>query len=195
MIAGDRSAGRGHGVLEVMAMIGATETSGADLVRSARAGDASAREALIARYWDRSHAIAYAISGDSHGAEDITQEVMLSLPRRLDRFDPDRPFEPWLHRVVTNRALDWVRARSRRGAVPIGDHPELADPAAGPGEDPDLVAALGSLKPDHRVVVVLRHVAGYGPDEIAEMLDLPRGTVGSRLRRGLDQLRTELEGR
>ena len=111
--------------------------------------------------------------------------------RSLDRFDRRRPFGPWLHRIVVNRAIDWSRARSLRGEA------ELADSLAAPetpreGVDGTLLAALGSLSPEHRAVIILRHLLEYTPGEIAELLELPRGTVNSRLRRGLDELKGRL---
>jgi RNA polymerase sigma-70 factor (ECF subfamily) len=169
------------------------EQSTRRLLRAARSGSPPAVEALVERYWDRSHRIAYGILGDAHAAEDVTQEAMLSVVAGLGRFDAYRPFEPWLHRVVTNRALDWARSRARRPEVAVG-----AVEAERPAHDsfsPDggLEAALATLAPEQRAVVVLRYIGGYGPDEIGAALGIPRGTVGSRLRRALDQLRTEME--
>jgi len=168
------------------------------LLRSARGGSQAAVEALIERHWNQAHRIAFGILGDAHAAEDVTQEAMLSMTTNIGRFDLRRPFRPWLHRVVTNRALDWVRTRARRPEVPLpaggpirGGAPEAASPQ---GSDPALEAAMTELSPEHRAVVVLRFVGGYGPDEIARLLGVPRGTVGSRLRRALDQLRSQLEG-
>ena len=168
---------------------GTGERSDGELLRAARAGSTAAAGALVERHWDGAHRIAYAILGDPHLAEDVTQEAMLSMLASLGRFDARRSFGPWLHRIVANRALDWARARSRRGELPRLVEP----PASEAGADPALMEALAQLPTDQRAVVVLRHVAGYGTNEIARMLRIRRGTVGSRLRRGLDQLRTELE--
>ena len=92
---------------------------------------------------------------------------------------------------MINRAIDWARAR-RLQAVPS----ESVAPAAPPEEgwSEEIVTALRSLPVDQRAVVVLRHGLGYTPGEIARMLDLPRGTVNSRLRRALDRLETLLKG-
>jgi RNA polymerase sigma-70 factor (ECF subfamily) len=108
--------------------------------------------------------------------------------RNLDRFDRRRPFAPWLHRIVVNRAIDWTRARKLRREVELGDY--LPAPPA-PDLDGDALARIGDLGPEQRAVVVLRYVLEYTPGEIAEILDLPRGTVNSRLRRGLDRMREE----
>ena len=87
-----------------------------------------------------------------------------------------------------NRAIDWTRARRLRAEVELGE--QLPAPAT---PEPDgAFARIGELPPEHRAVVVLRYVLEYTPGEIAELLDLPRGTVNSRLRRGLDRMK-ELE--
>jgi RNA polymerase sigma-70 factor, ECF subfamily len=168
---------------------GAVARSDSELVRAMRRGSRAATETLVARHWDRGYRIAYAILGDAAFAEDVTQEAMLSMLSNLGRFDARREFAPWFHRIVSNRALDGVRARERRSQIP-----RLVAPAAvGPPSDPGLIKALEALPEDQRVVVVLRHVAGYETNEIARMLGIRRGTVGSRLRRGLDRLRNEME--
>jgi len=165
------------------------ERSDGELMRAARGGSKAAAEALVARHWDHAHRIAFGILADGHAAEDVTQEAMVAILGSLGRFDTHRAFEPWLHRVVANRALDWARASARREQLP-----RLVAPTASElGPDPGLMEALAGLPEDQRAVVVLRHVAGYGTNEIARLLGVRRGTVGSRLRRGLDQLRRELE--
>ena len=130
---------------------------------------------------------------DSAAAEDIAQESFLAAVRTLERFDRRRPFGPWLHRIVVNRAIDWSRARALRREA--GDAPLESVAAAARADNPharSLAGALASLSPEHRAVIVLRHLLEYTPGEIAELLDLPRGTVNSRLRRGLDVLAHEL---
>jgi RNA polymerase sigma-70 factor (ECF subfamily) len=142
-------------------------------------------ESLYRRHWRPAYRAAYLIVRDQAAAEDIAQEAFLSALRSLDRFDRRRPFAPWLHRIVVNRAIDWSRARTLRREV--GE----ADAAQGSQQEPgshDVADALGRLSAEHRAVVVLRYLLGYTPGEIARLLDLPRGTVNSRLRRALDQL-------
>ncbi len=160
-------------------------------VRAAQAGSRSALEALYRAHWPRAYRAAYLVVHDAAGAEDIAQEAFLAAVRALDRFDRRRPFGPWLHRIVVNRAIDWARARSLRAEVEVDDSlPAVPDPPAGPQE---LVRALAALPPEQRAVIVLRHLLEYTPGEIATMLGLPRGTVNSRLRRGLDVLARRLE--
>ena len=159
-------------------------------VRGARAGSASDLEALFRAFWPRAFRAAYLVVHDAQAAEDIAQEAFLAAVRSLDRFDRRRPFGPWLHRIVVNRAIDHARARKLRGETDLDDLHAAAD--SEPGLDRSIVAALRALPPEHRAVIVLRHLLEYTPGEIADLLDLPRGTVNSRLRRGLNALAKDL---
>jgi RNA polymerase sigma-70 factor, ECF subfamily len=157
------------------------------LVRAAQRGSREDFEALFAAHWRRAHRTAWLVVHDAEAAEDIAQEAFIAALKAFDSFDRRRPFGPWLTRIVINRAIDWARARRLRAVGPPG-------PAAAFGalEDPlysqEIVAALAALPAEQRAVVVLRHLLEYSPGEIAEMLELPRGTVNSRLRRALDRL-------
>jgi RNA polymerase sigma-70 factor (ECF subfamily) len=159
-------------------------------VRGAQAGSVSDLEALFRSHWPRAYRAAFLVVHDAGAAEDIAQEAFLSAVRALDRFDRRRPFGPWLHRIVVNRAIDWTRARTLRREV--GNETLAATPAASDPPSQSLssgvATALAGLSPEHRAVIVLRYLLEYTPGEIATMLDLPRGTVNSRLRRGLDAL-------
>jgi RNA polymerase sigma-70 factor (ECF subfamily) len=168
--------------------------SDASLVRAAQRGSEAAVEELFARHWPDAYRTALLIAHDRAAAEDIAQEAFLSALRALPRFDRRRPLRPWLHRIVVNRAIDWARSRRLRREVDVDAVPEMPAPPAvdvtGLGE---LGAALGRLSPEHRAVVVMRYLLELTPGEIAEALELPRGTVNSRLRRGLDALGGVLE--
>jgi RNA polymerase sigma-70 factor (ECF subfamily) len=166
--------------------------SDAVLVRSAQNGSSEAVEELFRRHWTAVHRAAWLVVHDAAAAEDIAQEAFVSALRALDRFDRRRPLGPWLHRIVVNRAIDFARARALRPETGADTLPEPVAPDAAAGIGDELVAALADLGPEHRAVVVLRHLLGYTPGEIAAMLDLPRGTVNSRLRRALDALSVRL---
>jgi RNA polymerase sigma-70 factor (ECF subfamily) len=166
----------------------------AALVRAAQRGSDEALELLFRRHWRHAHRAAYLVVRDADAAEDIAQEAFLAATRALDRFDRRRPFRPWLHRIVVNRAIDHARARTLRREVGEEAIGEPVAPEAADRLDPDLSAALGELDPEQRAAVVLRYLLDYTPGEIARMLELPRGTVNSRLRRGLDRLADSLEG-
>jgi RNA polymerase sigma-70 factor (ECF subfamily) len=165
----------------------------AEVVRAAQRGSEEAVEALFRRHWRRAHRAAFLIVRDAAAAEDIAQEAFLAAMRALDRFDRRRPFRPWLHRIVVNRAIDHARARALRREVGEDAIGEPAAPEVEAGLDPDLAAALAALDAEQRAAIVLRYLLEYTPGEIARMLELPRGTVNSRLRRGLDHLADALE--
>jgi RNA polymerase sigma-70 factor (ECF subfamily) len=162
-------------------------------VRGALRGDAVALDVLFRAHWPAAYRAAWLIVRDPHAAEDLAQEGFVAAIRALDRFDRSRPFGPWLRTIVARRAIDAARARGLRrevdaaaldvrpGAEPV---PPLAD---------DLLAAVAALPDEPRIVVVLRHLLELTPTEIAELVGVPRGTVNSRLRRGLDTLAGEVE--
>lgn len=168
------------------------------LVAAARRGEEVALERLFRRHWSAAYRVALLITRDHAAAEDVAQEAFVAAVGRLDRFDRRRPFAPWLTRIAANRAIDWTRARGVRREVASEAAPE---PVASPGREQRagepvcserLLRAFAALSPEQRAVVVLRHLLDYSPGEIAAALDLPRGTVNSRLRRGLDMLEREL---
>jgi len=157
-------------------------------IRGAQSGSVSDLEALFREHWPRTHRAAFLVVQDGAAAEDIAQEAFLAAVRNLDRFDRKRPFGPWLHRIVVNRSIDWARAKALRretAEVESGDEFDTGDLGT---FSQGVAAGLASLKPEHRAVIVLRYLLEYTPGEIAELLDVPRGTVNSRLRRGLDRL-------
>src|SRR5215207_6466723 len=163
-------------------------------VRGAQAGSVSDLEALFKAHWPRAYRAAYLVVHDAAAAEDIAQEAFLAAVRALDRFDRRRPFAPWMHRIVVNRAIDVARARALRCEVSAPERAaEAAAPAAGEQLSDELLDALRELSPEHRAVVVLRYLLDCTPGEIARALELPRGTVNSRLRRALDRLGPLLE--
>jgi RNA polymerase sigma-70 factor, ECF subfamily len=162
------------------------------LVREAQRGSGEALAGLYSAHWRQAYRAAYLVVHDAAAAEDVAQDAFLAAVDALDRFDRRRPFAPWLHRIVVNRALDWARREAIRHRVVRLE--SVFEPLPPPKEIGDeMVAALKKLPPEQRAVVVLRHLLEYTPGEIARMLELPRGTVNSRLRRALDRLRTQIE--
>ena len=162
------------------------------IVRAAQRGSEKAIEQIFREHWPAAHRAAFLIVRDSAAAEDIAQEAFLAAIHSLGRFDRRRPLGPWLHRIVVNRSIDWTRRRNARREVAL--EPELEQGAAtAPELGGDVAAALGALSAEQRGIVVLRHLLGYTPGEIARMLEMPRGTVNSRLRRALDRLAPMLD--
>src|SRR5438477_12012203 len=108
-------------------------------VRGAQRGSVADLESLFRHHWPRAYRAAYLVVHDAAAAEDIAQESFLSAVRNLDRFDRRRPFGPWLHRIVVNRAIDW--SRSRALPAEVGDAP-LGIAAAPPSPDAPHAHAL-----------------------------------------------------
>ena len=166
-------------------------------------GDKEAARMLAARLGPRAFAYAYRLLGDRAEAEDIAQEAML----RLWKMAPDwqvgqAKVTTWLFRVVGNLAMDLLRARRRRRAVPLDDAPEVADGAAsalGGMIDDDRMAALQSaldrLPERQRQAVVLRHIEGMTNPEIAAIMEVGVEAVESLTARGKRALAAALAGR
>src|SRR5205823_7423220 len=125
-------------------------------VRGAQRGSASDLEALFRMHWPRALRAAYLVTHDAQAAEDIAQESFLAAIRALDSFDRRRPFGPWLHRIVVNRAIDWSRARKLRSEVELGE--ALPAREHGTGPESETLAALRRLSPEHRAVIVMRYL-------------------------------------
>jgi RNA polymerase sigma-70 factor, ECF subfamily len=154
------------------------------------------------------YAVCRRLTGNDADAADATQDALMGIVRGLPRFDGRSALSTWVHRVATNAALDELRRRRRR-PLPGGDPFERAiDGPASPvdrrGDTPgleqrvsdrlDLDAALAELPEAFRAAVVLRDVAGLDYAEIARVLDLPPGTVRSRIARGRASLARALTG-
>jgi RNA polymerase sigma-70 factor (ECF subfamily) len=164
------------------------------LATAANRGDRGALEALLARHLDRVHAICRRVTGHPEDALDATQEALIAVTRGLHRYDGRSLFTTWLYRVATNAALDELRRRKRRPepAELSDDRPTGGGGAAGrsaPVESAvaarlDVDAALATLSPEFRAAVVLRDLCDMDYAEIAEALDVPIGTVRSRIARG-----------
>lgn len=183
-----------------MARAGALQHAGDhDLVERAARGDRRALEVLLDRHTDRVHAICRRIVLDPEDALDATQEALIAVARGITRFDGRAAFTTWIHRIATNAALDELRRRRRR--VPTSPpRTDLADAGASALEQRvaaklDVDAALGELPDDFRVAVVLRDLCDLDYPEIAEILEVPVGTVKSRIARGRRSLATRLGSR
>jgi RNA polymerase sigma-70 factor, ECF subfamily len=161
-----------------------------ELIRAAARGDVAAKSALFERHWRRSWRIAYAITGDRQQSEDVVQGAFERAFRSLDRFDLGRSFAPWLNAIVANGARDLLRRRRREIPVerPYGDFARATEPA-----DWELVELVAALPKTRRSVLVLHYWLGFSGVEIAELLDVPVGTVNSRISRALDTLREQME--
>lgn len=143
--------------------------------------------------------MAYRLTGNSDDAQDLVQEVLLKVRKGLETYEPGS-LEGWLSRITTNTFLDETRRRKRRPVDLLPDEPDRVLPA-GPAADVALAAevlpddiqqALARLPEEYRVAVVLCDVVGLSYQEIGESLDVPVGTVRSRIHRGRALLRKAL---
>ena len=165
------------------------------LIVLAQRGSLDAVAELFERYWPVAWQAAFAVSGNAARADDAAQDAIQRAFGALDTFDVNRPFAPWLRRIAANRAIDELR---RDGRLVELDSEAAALATIGPdsAETPAGLAALVQALPrEKRLVVVLRYWLDYSLDEIAEALEIPFGTVASRLSRALAELREELEAR
>ena len=169
-----------------------TQRSDEELAGNALAGSKEAAAELFRRHWAPAWRAAYAITASRAAADDVAQDAFQRAFRALPTFDGRRSFAAWLHRIVVNRAIDLVR--SERHFVELGEADRSGvDPFEDCLQDRQLFAALAGLEPERRAVVAFRYWLDYSPAEIAEVLDLPIGTVSSRLSRALADLRHHLE--
>jgi len=159
------------------------------LVAEARRGSREAADELFSRHWRDTWRTARAITRDDAAAEDITQDAFERAFRALERFDARRPFGAWLHRIVVNRGLNFLR--DERRVVSLESVAEPSVPAA-EGLDHELLRTVAGLSPERRVVLILRYGLGHPVSEIAELVGVPVGTVQSRLARALAELRDQL---
>jgi RNA polymerase sigma-70 factor, ECF subfamily len=168
-----------------------------ELVEGVRAGDTAAFGTLVERHLRRAFGLAYRLLGHREDAEDLVQEAFVVALERIDTFRAGHSFAPWFNRIVVNRGLNARKARARRGTEPL--HPEVA--SAGPL--PDLVAergelrrrlgsALATLPERQRLSVELFELEGFSGAEIAELLELPAGTVRWHLHQARHALRAVL---
>ena len=166
-----------------------------DTIRRARAGDQAAREALAVTHRRAAFLLALQLLGNREDALDAAQDAMLRFFTTLDRFRTDEPVRPWLFSIVRNRCRDLLRRGRVRRSEPLEPEPdrwrpELVDTGADPHREAErselrrrVFAALGTLSPEQREILVLRDYQDLSYEEIATVLRIPKGTVLSRLHR------------
>ena len=179
----------------------ATSPSDHDLILKIQGGSLDALGAIYDRHRRLVYRTALAICNDPEAAADLLQDVFLRLHRFADRVDPERPLEPWLYRVTANQAYTWVK-RHQRWTHPLEEIAEWL--SSGTKHSPQYISekgdesqsikvALAKLALPQRVVVVMYYINDLSLNEIAEILDIPEGTVKSRLHYGRQALKNHLE--
>lgn len=169
-------------------------------VLEAQQGNQAAFAGIVRGYQRAVYRVAYGVLRNASDADDITQETFLKAWQALARFRVGEPLYPWLARIAVNSAFSMLRVRRRRPEAPlepmldagrqwaVGDDP--ADDAAAGERDARLEQAFAVLSEEHRAVLVLRVVEDLPYEEIARALNVPVGTVMSRLSRARAELRT-----
>ncbi len=168
----------------------------AALVRRAQGGDTSAFDVLVNAYMRQAFQMAYRVVGHREDAEDLVQESFLAAYQYLESFDVERPFGPWLNRIVMNRGANLRRARTRRQTEPetdtVSQAPSALDDSTRREEREQLQRALGTLNERQRLIVTLFEVDGRTSTEIGAMLELAPGTVRWHLHEARRVLRDAL---
>jgi len=165
------------------------EADDIELLRRAGDGDSAAFHALVDRHAQRLYRLAVTLIGNAADAEDVLQETFIGAFRGLRSFEGRASVKTWLTRILVRQAGQWHRNRRRRRLEPLGDSVAASSAEA----DFDVRAAMGQLSPEHREVLVLREFERMSYEEIAEALDIPRGTVESRLHRARSEMREKLK--
>jgi len=167
-----------------------TEAKDRELVDRFARGESGAFDTIVQRYEQRVYAIALRMTGNPEDARDTMQEVFISALRALRSFRGDAQLSTWLHRVTVNASLDALRKRSRHTTRPIeeaGEHPSddisPDDAAARAARAAEVQRALLQVSDEHRAVLVLHDLQDMDYAETAAALDIPVGTVKSRLHR------------
>jgi RNA polymerase sigma-70 factor (ECF subfamily) len=163
------------------------------LVERFRGGDADAFAILVERHRNRVYRICLRVTADPEEALDASQEAFLSALRNLDRYRGEASFTTWIHRIAVNASYDRLRARARTPMLRVVADDDLAAPEPGPptpdhadavAHAADVMAALAAVPEEFRAALVLADVEDLPYDEISAILEVPVGTVKSRVHRG-----------
>jgi RNA polymerase sigma-70 factor (ECF subfamily) len=172
------------------------EATQQELIRRAQNGNTAAFGQLVMCHQQAVYNIAYRLTGNRQEAEDVAQEAFVKTYQALDRFDAQRPFAPWLYRIATNTALNWIKRRRPEAEL----DEEIAPHSATPNPEAQAIAAetaerlrdaIADLPPNYRAAIELRHFHGLSYHEMSEALGVPLSDVKSwlfRARRRLQQV-------
>ncbi len=168
-----------------------------ELIRRYLKGDVGAFDELMRLHEDRVFAICLRMMTDRDAALDATQDVFLTVFRKADRYKEQAAFSTWLYRVAVNTCYDHLRRKKRTRSQSLPEHfdpedPKGGDPFTAAELRPDIEAALATLSPDFRAAIILVDLDGLSLEVAADTLDVPVGTVKSRVFRARKLLAQEL---
>lgn len=176
---------------------GSPEPSDRELLARHSTGDRDAFAELVHRHRDRLWRVALRTLGDPDDAADAVQDALVSAYRAASGYRGEAAVTTWLHRIVVNACLDLARRRTARPTTPLADSPALAiaahDTLGERETSAEILAALRELPIEQAAAIVLVDVEGYPVAEVAEMLEVPSGTVKSRCARGRSRLAERLQ--
>ncbi|MGH7577807.1 MAG: RNA polymerase sigma factor [Longimicrobiales bacterium] len=183
-----------------------------EVIEHARRGRQSAFRALIGRYERPVFSLIYRLVRDRERAEDLAQDTFIKVLNHLDRYDPSYKFSSWIFKIAHNTALDHLRRKqpevlSIHGSPHARTDDEVEATALTPVSDDEtpeeftasrelgteIERAIGTLRPEYRTAIILCHVEGRPYDEIAQIMDVPLGTVKTFIHRARNELRKQLE--
>ena len=179
------------------------------LIEKARDGDISAFEKLISLYEKKIYNYCYRMTNNHEDAEDLAQEVFIKVYRNLNKFKGNSKFSTWIYRIAYNTCVDKYR-KKRKAKIfsldyfndegvgnmqPVSDNPLPEDEVIQKERYERIQACIASLKPKYKTVIILRDIQNYSYEEIAEILQLPLGTVKSHINRARAALTDALKGK
>ncbi|WP_028785028.1 RNA polymerase sigma factor SigW [Thalassobacillus devorans] len=176
-------------------------------IKEIKKGDQAAFEDVVSFYQHKVYQICFRMIGNAHEAEDLAQEAFIRAYTNIDRFDERRKFSTWLYRIATNLTIDRIRKKKPdyfldaevKGTEGLNMYSQLAADQALPEEEVESLELqtyihkeILALPPKYRSVIVLRFLDELSLQEIAEVLEIPVGTVKTRIHRGRETLRKRL---
>jgi RNA polymerase sigma-70 factor (ECF subfamily) len=171
---------------------------------AARDGDRAAFSTLVQQYQRRAYAAAYSFAGNREDAQELSQEAFVKAYKAMERFDTHMPFYPWLYRIIKNTCLNHLKKKKRHGEISLDAMMDSGYDVKDGERTPDGYAELDDLKralrsamtrltPEQQEILRLRHFLEMSYSEIAASLEIPQGTVMSRLHGARKSLRRLME--
>lgn len=175
-----------------------------EVLAAAARGDRKAFGQLVRAYQRRAYAAAYSLVGNRDDALELSQDAFVKAYKAMKRFDLSMPFYPWLHRIIRNTSLNHLKKKKRRGESSLDQMMESGFDAHDPGHSPEdsasrmellkhIQCAMSQLTPEQQEILRLRHFMELSYGEIAASLEIPQGTVMSRLHGARKKLRAIME--
>ncbi len=172
------------------------------LIKKCVDGDIKSFEQLIAKYEKNAFAMALRYLGNYDDACDVTQDALIKVYKNISKFRFESSFTTWLYRIVINTSKDFLKKRTREKNISIEDN-QLDFPVESDKGTPEKLAeseevksevhkALDNINENYRLAIVLKDIQGFTYDEISNILEIPIGTVRSRISRGRGELKKEL---